>query len=99
MAFHKSQLKAIKHFKGPMMVLAGPGSGKTTVITHRVKCLTEEYKVEPGSILVITFTRAATEEMKQRFRTLMDGKCPPVSFGTFHAVFFSILKHAYRYDA
>lgn len=99
MAFHESQLKAIRHFKGPMMVLAGPGSGKTTVITHRVKCLTEEYGVEPGSILVITFTRAAAEEMKQRFRILMGGNCPPVSFGTFHAVFFSILKHAYRYDS
>lgn len=99
MAFHESQLKAIKHFKGPMMVLAGPGSGKTTVITHRVKCLIEEYGVEPGSILVITFTRAAAEEMKQRFRILMEGAHPPVSFGTFHAVFFSILKHAYRYDS
>ena len=82
-----------------MMVLAGPGSGKTTVITHRVKCLIEEYGVEPGSILVITFTRAAAEEMKQRFWHLLEGRRPPVSFGTFHAVFFSILKHAYRYDA
>ncbi len=99
MAFHESQLQAIRHFEGPMMVLAGPGSGKTTVITHRVKCLIDEYGVEPGSILVITFTRAAAEEMKQRFQLLMEGRRPVVSFGTFHAVFFSILKHAYRYDA
>ena len=99
MTFHESQTKAIRHFKGPMMVLAGPGSGKTTVITHRVKCLVEEYGVEPGSILVITFTRAAAQEMKQRFEALMEGAGRTVSFGTFHAVFFAILKRAYRYDA
>lgn len=99
MAFHESQLRAIRHKDGPMMVLAGPGSGKTTVITHRVKYLVEKHGVEPGGILVITFTKAAALEMKQRFQKLMDGRTLPVSFGTFHAVFFSILKHAYRYDA
>lgn len=99
MAFHKSQLQAIRHLNGPMMVLAGPGSGKTTVITHRVRCLVEGYGVDPASILVITFTKAAASEMRQRFQKLMEGRNLPVSFGTFHAVFFSILKHAYRYDA
>ena len=54
LSMNESQLQAVRHFKGPMMVLAGPGSGKTTVITHRVKCLIDEYGVEPGSILVIT---------------------------------------------
>ena len=98
MAFHKSQLQAIRHLNGPMMVLAGPGSGKTTVITHRVRCLVEGYGVDPASILVITFTKAAASEMRQRFQKLMEGRSLPVSFGTFHAVFFSILKHAYRYD-
>lgn len=99
MAFHETQLQAIRHHRGPMMVLAGPGSGKTTVITQRVKYLIEQYNEEPGSILVITFTRAAAEEMQQRFRSLM-GECRlPVSFGTFHAVFFGILKHAYHYNA
>ncbi len=99
MAFHESQLQAIHHKDGPMLVLAGPGSGKTTVITHRIQYLVEEYQAEPGSILVITFTKAAAREMKQRFQALMKGRSLPVSFGTFHAVFFSILKHAYRYDA
>lgn len=99
MAFHKSQLQAIRHLNGPMMVLAGPGSGKTTVIIHRVRCLVEGYGVDPASILVITFTKAAASEMRQRFQKLMEGRSLPVSFGTFHAVFFSILKHAYRYDA
>ena len=96
---HETQLQAIHHKDGPMLVLAGPGSGKTTVITHRIRYLTEEYRVDPGSILVITFTKAAAEEMKLRFQALMEGRRLPVSFGTFHAVFFSILKHAYRYDA
>ena len=99
MPCHESQLAAVRHKDGPMMVLAGPGSGKTTVITHRVKYLVERHGVEPGSILVITFTKAAAQEMKQRFQALMKGRSLPVSFGTFHAVFFSILKHAYRYDA
>ena len=99
MAFHEAQLQAIHHREGPMMVLAGPGSGKTTVITHRVKYLVEQCGVEPGSILVITFTKAAAQEMRQRFEKLMEGRRLPVSFGTFHAVFFSILKRAYRYDA
>ena len=99
MAFHESQLQAIRHKDGPMLVLAGPGSGKTTVITHRIRHLVEEYQVDPGSILVITFTKAAAQEMKQRFQTLVEGRRFSVSFGTFHAVFFSILKHAYHYDA
>lgn len=99
MGFHESQLQAIRHKDGPMLVLAGPGSGKTTVITHRIQYLVEEYQTEPGSILVITFTKAAAREMKLRFQALMKGRRLPVSFGTFHGVFFSILKHAYRYDA
>ena len=99
MAFHEAQLQAIHHQHGPMMVLAGPGSGKTTVITHRVKYLVEDCGVDPGSILVITFTKAAAQEMRQRFEKLTEGRRLPVSFGTFHAVFFAILKRAYRYDA
>ena len=78
MAFHESQLQAIHHQEGPMMVLAGPGSGKTTVITHRVKYLVEQCGVEPGSILVITFTKAAAQEMRQRFEKLTEGRRLPV---------------------
>lgn len=99
MGFHEAQLKAIQHKDGPMMVLAGPGSGKTTVITHRIRHLVEEHGVDPGSILVITFTKAAADEMQKRFMSLVGGQRLPVSFGTFHAVFFRILKYAYRYDA
>lgn len=99
MAFHPSQEEAIRHVDGLMMVLAGPGSGKTTVITHRTKYLIEEKGIDPASILVITFTRAAAREMQERFAALAEGKGKRVSFGTFHSVFFTILKYAYRYQA
>lgn len=99
MAFNDTQRQAVYHNEKPMMVLAGPGSGKTTVITYRTKYLIENCGVDPSSILVITFTRAAAAEMRERFETLMKGERVPVTFGTFHSVFFRILKHAYRYDA
>lgn len=92
--FNTSQIQAINHNQGPALVLAGPGSGKTLVITQRTKKLIEEYGVKPSDILVVTFTKAAAREMKERFARLM-GRSLPVSFGTFHAVFFNILKYAY----
>lgn len=98
MGFSEAQIQAVRHQNGPMMVLAGPGSGKTTVITHRVKYLTEQCGVSPADILVITFTRAAAVEMKERYERLT-GRSSQVSFGTFHSVFFRILKLAYRYGA
>ena len=79
------------------MVLAGPGSGKTLVITQRTKYLIEQHKIRPREILVITFTKAAAEEMRQRFAAVSDAS--GVTFGTFHAVFFHILKLAYGYSA
>ena len=82
-----------------MLVLAGPGSGKTTVITTRLRYLTEKAGVDPGHILVITFTRAAAREMKERYEQMTQAGCSRVSFGTFHSVFFLILKLAYRYQA
>ncbi len=94
----RAQKEAITHKDGPMMVLAGPDPGKTLVITKRVQYLIGHYKVRPEHILVITFTRAAASEMKERFQRLA-GKSLPVSFGTFHSVFFTILKHAYGYRA
>lgn len=99
MSFNTSQRETILHKDGPMLVLAGPGSGKTLVITERTKCLIQKYGISPSNILVITFTKAAATEMKERFFRLMEGKNCPVTFGTFHAVFFAILKHAYHYSA
>lgn len=97
--FSDTQRKAINHYTGPCLVLAGPGSGKTLVITHRTKNLIEQFKVNPSNILVITFTKAAAVEMQERFEKLMNGQKLPVSFGTFHAIFFKILKYAYNYRA
>ena len=147
MDFNQAQMTALEHRDGPMMVLAGPGSGKTTVITHRIKRLLEA-GVDPSGILVITFTKAAATEMKERFLRLareedekrkqaeQGAKCAQrtggsrtgaekpffgtadpgprrreacgtsleaagsrVSFGTFHSVFYHILKWAYRFPA
>lgn len=97
--FSIAQKRAVNHYKGPCLVLAGPGSGKTTVITHRTKNLIEKFGVNPSNILVITFTKAAAVEMQERFEKLMEGQRLPVSFGTFHAIFFKILKYAYNYSA
>ncbi len=99
MNFNESQNAAISHYTGPCLTLAGPGSGKTLVITRRTKNLIEQYQVDPADILVVTFTRAAAQEMKTRFQKLMGERRAPVTFGTFHAIFFSILKYAYHYSA
>ncbi|MCC8136821.1 MAG: ATP-dependent helicase [Clostridiales bacterium] len=97
MGFSKAQDRAIAHRDGPAMVLAGPGSGKTLVITQRTRYLIEEYGINPREILVITFTKAAAQEMQARFSAV----CPKggVTFGTFHAVFFGILKNAYHFTS
>ncbi len=95
----KSQYRAVTHKDGPMLVLAGPGSGKTLVITQRTRYLIEGCQVNPSEILVITFTRAAAREMRERFLRQMKLQRTAVSFGTFHAVFFQILKLAYGYRA
>lgn len=99
MKINDAQREAIDFHKGSCMVLAGPGSGKTTVITYRTKTLIEKYKVNPSNILVITFTKAAAAEMKDRFNKLTANQNYPVTFGTFHAVYFKILKYAYNYRA
>ena len=98
MNFNESQHRAISHKDGPMLVLAGPGSGKTAVITQRTINLIHEYGVDPSNILVITFTRAAAQEMKHRFLRAMGEEKSRVTFGTFHAIFFMILKLAYHFE-
>ena len=95
--YSSNQKKAIEHGAGPLMVLAGPGSGKTFVITHRIKYLIEGLGINPAHILVVTFSRAAAKEMKDRFEKLQGKSC--VTFGTFHSVFFNLLKTAYGFSA
>ncbi len=92
-----SQRRAVNFHDGALLLQAGPGSGKTTVLTHRIKALIQS-GVKDSDILVITFTRAAALEMKERFDKLMAPVEANASFGTFHAIFYSILRHhrAYR---
>ena len=99
MKHSKEQQIAIDHVDGPMMVLAGPGAGKTTVITHRVKKLIEKEGVNPAQILVVTFSKAAAVEMRERFEKITGGRRLPVRFGTFHSLFFQVLRNAYHYEA
>jgi len=86
------QIRAVRHGQGPIMVLAGPGSGKTTVLAHRVFYLHTDQKVPEKEILVLTFTRAAAAEMKNRYLLLKGSAKTGVTFGTFHSVFFRILR-------
>ena len=116
MNFNKSQTSASSHKEGPMLVLAGPGSGKTATLVERTKNLILNYGVSPSNILVITFTKAAANEMKTRFEREMEavscafnesgdriypvyGSRGKVTFGTFHAIFFMVLKLAYNYNS
>ena len=94
-----SQKRAIAHLSGPMMVLAGPGSGKTSVIVERTAYMTGEGGILPASVLVVTFSRAAAREMKERFLKFTGQERTPVTFGTFHGVFYGILKQAYGFTA
>ena len=97
MSFSKAQTEAVTHGEGPCLVLAGPGSGKTLTIVNRMKYLIEELKVRPEEILVITFTKYAAAEMKNRFILLMENRRLPVTVGTFHGIYYGILKWAYRF--
>ncbi len=93
MIINKNQAQhcAITHSSGPMQVLAGPGSGKTTTIVKRVRYLVEVLKVPPETILVITFTKAAAQEMQSRFLTEIRRSYSAVNFGTFHSIYYQIL--------
>lgn len=98
MSLNHAQSTAVAHRDGPCMVLAGPGSGKTLTIAKRIEYLITRYKVRPEEILVITFTKYAAREMKERFRQVMGIAGMPVTFGTFHGIYYGILKWAYRLD-
>ena len=87
-----AQRKAIEHASGPMQVLAGPGSGKTFLMIRRIRHLICHHGVSPDKILVITFAKSAALEMQERFHKLTHGAYRSVSFGTFHAIYYHILK-------
>lgn len=96
MSLNQAQREAVSHHMGPCMVLAGPGSGKTLTIAKRIEYLIQKLEVRPEEILVITFTKYAANEMRDRFRKVMGGKHLPVTFGTFHGIYYGILKWAYH---
>ncbi len=99
MRLNEAQKRATAHTSGAMLVLAGPGSGKTSVITRRTLQLIQDGQAAPSSILVVTFTKAAAREMKERFLLLCEEKYRQVTFGTFHGIFYGILRHAYGLSA
>ena len=94
--FTEEQMTSIEWFKGPLLVLGTPGSGKTTVIVNRINNLICKYNVSPKNILVITFTKAAAESMKRRFLDMSFLDSTDVRFGTFHSFFYWIIRTAYR---
>lgn len=94
---NEAQKSAVIHGKGPMLVLAGPGSGKTTVVLYRIIHLVEVFRVKPQNIIVLTFTKEATLSLKNRFLHLFKENMP-VYFGTFHSFFYQILLKSRMYS-
>jgi DNA helicase-2/ATP-dependent DNA helicase PcrA len=86
-----SQLEAVNFNQGPLLVIAGAGSGKTRTLTYRVARLVDE-GVSPGSILLLTFTRKASQEMLKRATHLLDSRCKNVAGGTFHSFANAVLR-------
>jgi len=94
-SLNSPQQQAAKYVNGPCLVLSGPGSGKTRVITHRIAYLIDEQKVNPSDILAVTFTNKAANEMKARIRKLT--KIVPIWMGTFHSICAKILRESGGY--
>jgi DNA helicase II / ATP-dependent DNA helicase PcrA len=89
------QRQAITHVDGPLLVVAGPGSGKTTVITYRAAYLTQVAGIDPGALLVVTFTKAAADAMKARTARVAGAHVAArATFGTFHALAYRIICQA-----
>ncbi len=86
------QREAVRHAHGPLLILAGAGSGKTTVITRRIAWLIEEEGVHPGAILAMTFTNKAAEEMRERVQRLVSVPAAQMWVSTFHSFCTRILR-------
>ncbi len=86
------QKAAVTHLNGPLLILAGAGSGKTRVITYRIAYMIRKHNVAPSSILAITFTNKAANEMRQRIEALIGDRSKFIWCGTFHSIFARILR-------
>lgn len=86
------QKEAVMHTEGPLLLMAGAGSGKTRVLTHRIAYLIEEKNVNPWNILAITFTNKAAREMKERVNQLLGSGGEDVWVSTFHSMCVRILR-------
>lgn len=93
---NSEQKKAVEHFKGPLLVYAGAGSGKTKVITHRIAYLIRIHQVQPSKIVAVTFTNKAAEEMRERVQALIGPYSEKVTIKTFHSLGLQILRENYE---
>src|SRR5699024_8418403 len=89
---NKEQQAAVKHTEGHLLIMAGAGSGKTRVLTHRIAYLIDEKAVSPRNILAITFTNKAAREMKDRVRNLVGTESEAMWVSTFHSMCVRILR-------